>query len=108
MGNAYIFSLQPTFTQGLILGQFSILFLLVLVLKYLFFDPVATQPYKVTSYQPRIASDDGASPGFSGSREGQTVADGGHGKAVGVESADWLNILLHQVGTIERSLVFRE
>ena len=38
MGSNYIFSLTPTFTQGLILGQLSILALLVLVLKYLFLD----------------------------------------------------------------------
>lgn len=38
MGN-YVFSLTPTFTQGLLLGQLSIILILVLVLKYLFLLP---------------------------------------------------------------------
>ena len=38
MGSNYVFSLTPTFTQGLIIGQLSILALLYLVLKYLFLD----------------------------------------------------------------------
>jgi len=32
----YLFTLQPTFTQGLVLGQLSVFFLLALILKYLF------------------------------------------------------------------------
>lgn len=38
MSSNYIFSLTPTFTQGLVIGQLSILALLYLVLKYLFLD----------------------------------------------------------------------
>lgn len=38
MGSNYIFSLTPTFTQGLVLGQLSILLLLALILKYLFLE----------------------------------------------------------------------
>lgn len=33
-----LFSLTPTFTQGLVLGQLSILLLLAFILRYLFFD----------------------------------------------------------------------
>lgn len=33
-----LFSLTPTFTQGLVLGQISILLLLAFILRYLFFD----------------------------------------------------------------------
>ncbi|KIP02684.1 hypothetical protein PHLGIDRAFT_283987 [Phlebiopsis gigantea 11061_1 CR5-6] len=58
MGSAYIFTLQPTFTQGLVLGQVSILCLLVVILKYLFFDPATAQPYKATSYQPRFVREE--------------------------------------------------
>ncbi|KZT06868.1 maintenance of mitochondrial morphology protein 1 [Laetiporus sulphureus 93-53] len=98
MGEAYIFSLQPTFTQGLILGQFSILFLLVLILKYLFFDTVSDRSYRTSSYQPKVERDEdeegialiaerlGAMPGLE-------EKDGGSG----MESADWLNGLLRQV-----------
>lgn len=100
MANAYIFTLQPTFTQGLILGQFSILILLVFVLKYLFLDPISDQPYKSSSYQPRVVpdEDDGQSVASgAGKPLGNASGDGGSG----VESADWINILLHQVcGTI--------
>ena len=90
MANAYIFTLQPTFTQGLIIGQFSILFLLVVVLKYLFLDSASDQSYKSSSYQPQILrdEDDGQPP-----EKLQTNGDG----SGGVESADWINILLHQV-----------
>lgn len=42
MGNNYLLSLTPTFTQGLVLGQLSILFLLALILKYLFLEAETT------------------------------------------------------------------
>ena len=96
MGSAYIFALQPTFTQGLILGQVSILCLLVVILKYLFFDPVTAQPYKATSYQPRIVREEEevADVAIEVAAKGETE----NGKQVdGVESADWLNVLLHHV-----------
>lgn len=101
MGSAYIFSLTPTFTQGLILGQLSILCLLVVVLKYLFLDPVSVQPYKATSYQPRIVREDDASENNSeagGKPEVDTA-----GQSEGMESAGWLNILLHHVVDAYRS-----
>jgi maintenance of mitochondrial morphology protein 1 len=101
MANAHIFTLQPTFTQGLIIGQLSILFLLVVVLKYLFLDPVSDQPYKYSSYQPRPSRDDSDLQSSSDDVEkpsskktsGRADIDTGSG----VESADWINILLHQV-----------
>ncbi|PSR85874.1 hypothetical protein PHLCEN_2v5350 [Hermanssonia centrifuga] len=101
MGNAYIFSLTPTFTQGLVLGQLSILFLLVVILKYLFFDAVSDQPYKSFSYQPRIPREDEDVATARNEKElsQSDVVDG----KTGVESADWLNILLHQVVDSYRS-----
>ena len=94
MGSAYIFTLQPTFTQGLVLGQFSILCLLVVILKYLFFDPATAQPYKATSYQPRLVREEDDSDPQSGVK---ADVEATQGKAEGVESAGWLNILLHHV-----------
>lgn len=87
MGSNYIFSLQPTFTQGLILGQVSILFLLALILKYLFIDS-SESSVETSSYHPRLDSD-------------SSLRNHGHpshepdGK--GVESAEWFNMLLQQV-----------
>ena len=96
MGDAYIFSLQPTFTQGLVLGQLSILFLLFVLLKYLFFDAISDHPYKSVSYQPRIVREEEDEP----SEKPLAAAESTTGDACGgEESADWLNILLHQVGT---------
>ena len=96
MGAAYILTLQPTFTQGLILGQLSILCLLVVVLKYLFFDPATAQPYKATSYQPRVVREDEEQLDRAEFAE-KAGSEGGSGQADGVESAGWLNVLLHHV-----------
>lgn len=98
MGNAYIFSLQPTFTQGLILGQFSILFLLVLVLKYLFFDTVSDHAYRTSSYQPKIERDeDEDGIALVAERLAPKPAQDGKQSGNECESADWLNALLIQV-----------
>ncbi|KZT74721.1 maintenance of mitochondrial morphology protein 1 [Daedalea quercina L-15889] len=97
MGNAYIFSLQPTFTQGLILGQFSILFLLVLILKYLFFDTVADSAYRASSYQPKVDRDEGEGTALLAERFAAGLDKGGRAEAGGLESADWLNGVLRQV-----------
>lgn len=47
----YLLSLQPTFTQGLVIGQLSILVLLALVLKYLFLvsDPSTSHHLPTTT-----------------------------------------------------------
>ncbi|CCM00929.1 uncharacterized protein FIBRA_02976 [Fibroporia radiculosa] len=96
MGTAYFFTLQPTFTQGLILGQFSVLFLLIVVLKYLFLDGVSDRSYKTPSYQPKPEPDEeDAVPLLAeklGVRPGKDDQSGG-----GIESADWLNGILQQV-----------
>ncbi|KAI0257382.1 hypothetical protein BJV78DRAFT_1162276 [Lactifluus subvellereus] len=79
MGSAYMFSLQPTFTQGFILGQFSILALLAVVLKYLFFDTEHSQ--KVPVYAERDPPV--LQPTLPSAR-------------IESESTEWLNTLLHQ------------
>ncbi|KAJ6604332.1 maintenance of mitochondrial morphology protein 1 [Mycena vulgaris] len=96
MGNNYVFSLQPTFTQGLILGQLSILVLLVLILKYLFLD--STQyPFETSSYHPRVDNDLLLRKQNISSH---SMAESIDEKA---ESAEWFNMLLHQVVEIYRS-----
>lgn len=83
MGSGYIFSLQPTFTQGFILGQLSIFALLAVVLKYLFLDTESAQnvPERVPVSQPAHPS--------TCLDEKPTHAE--------PESTEWLNALLYQV-----------
>ncbi|KAI0639303.1 maintenance of mitochondrial morphology protein 1 [Trametes polyzona] len=92
MATAYIFTLQPTFTQGLILGQASIFLLLFLVLKYLFFDTDSSRPYRKASYQPKVEP---------GTDDNNIVLDrvelDTSLKDGAAESSEWLNVLLHQV-----------
>ncbi|KAJ7462699.1 maintenance of mitochondrial morphology protein 1 [Mycena galericulata] len=87
MGNNYVFSLQPTFTQGLILGQLSILVLLVLILKYLFLDSTE-YPFETSSYHPLKQN-------ISSQSVESTYEN--------AESAEWFNMLLHQIVEVYRS-----
>ena len=79
----YLLSLQPTFTQGLIIGQLSVLFLLALVLKYLFLvsDPSTAQHLPTTTTAPR------SQPKQDVSCEGRS------------ESTEWLNVIIGEVCT---------
>ncbi|KAI0778087.1 maintenance of mitochondrial morphology protein 1 [Trametes elegans] len=93
MATAYIFTLQPTFTQGLVLGQASILLLLFLVLKYLFFDADPNRPYRNASYQPKVEPADGEPiPARVEPGQFDTSLRGGE-----PESSEWLNVFLQQV-----------
>ncbi|TCD66384.1 ERMES complex subunit mmm1 [Steccherinum ochraceum] len=98
MGNAHIFTLQPTFTQGLILGQFSILVILFFVFKYLFFVSGKDDLQKALQYQPRlihngdVATEDESQAGYT--PESEIERNGG---GEGAESAVWLNLVLQQV-----------
>jgi maintenance of morphology protein 1 len=93
MGSNYIFSLTPTFTQGLVLGQFSILCLVVLILKYLFLD--STQyPFETSSYHPRVNST--LSPKDSEFDAEEPLVDG-------AETAEWFHALLQQLVAVYRS-----
>ncbi|KAJ3905472.1 maintenance of mitochondrial morphology protein 1 [Lentinula edodes] len=99
MGANYVFSLQPTFTQGFIFGQLSILVLLVFVLKYLFMDSTK-YPFETTSYHPRINSDS-----IMRSQKPYNQASDENELNKADESAEWLNLLLHQiVGTYRSKL----
>ncbi|EPQ60839.1 hypothetical protein GLOTRDRAFT_31727 [Gloeophyllum trabeum ATCC 11539] len=92
----YIFTLQPTFTQGLVIGQVSILLLIYFILKYLFFDATASHEH---SFQPaprkvvQVAEDGEPTSG------GEAKGKGGDGE----ESAEWFNMLLSQVIQTYRS-----
>ncbi|KAJ6627242.1 hypothetical protein B0H10DRAFT_1780248 [Mycena sp. CBHHK59/15] len=96
MGNNYVFSLQPTFTQGLILGQLSILVLLGLILKYLFLDSTE-YPFETSSYHPRVDNDLLLR---KQSISSHSIHESIDEKA---ESAEWFNMLLHQIVEIYRS-----
>lgn len=99
MGNAYIFSLQPTFTQGFFIGQLFSLCLVVFVFKYLFFDTTLERPYK-SSYQPRLERDV-TDPELITMTQRLRVLDGleGDPEKSSVESSEWLNVLVQQVRT---------
>jgi maintenance of morphology protein 1 len=87
MSSGDMFTFQPTFTQGLILGQCSILALLAVILKYLFFDTERSQ--KVPVYA------DPAPPVLQPSILSAHLGE--HPAPVEPESTQWLNTLLHQV-----------
>ncbi len=99
MGTAYVLTLEPTFTQGLIIGQFSILFLLFVILKYLFFD-FASGPSANFSYQPRLVINevDGILDDSvrDKPRRGTNGSESRSGD-IALESTDWLNVVLQQV-----------
>jgi maintenance of mitochondrial morphology protein 1 len=91
MGSNYVFSLQPTFTQGLILGQVSILFLLALILKYLFIDS-SESPVETSSYHPRLDNESSLRGHHKLSPPSRDTTE-----EKGAESAEWFNMLLQQV-----------
>lgn len=101
MGN-YIFTLTPTFTQGLILGQVSILLIVYFILKYLFFDSKSVQIHEEPDeedepvFRPSFSAEKFISTAFLKTKvkEDDEEFDGGS-----VESAEWLNVLLKQVGS---------
>ncbi|TFY72893.1 hypothetical protein EVG20_g118 [Dentipellis fragilis] len=97
MGNNYVFSLQPTFTQGLILGQLSILVLLILVLKYLFLDSSSRHTHAGSAYQPRTSRD------VSALSQKLLSEQEKYGEEGASESTEWFNVVLNQVVEAYRS-----
>lgn len=100
---ASVFTLQPTFTQGFILGQLSILILLALILKYLFLDSV-TEPG--TPYT--IASVPIGRPSNKEQSEKQSLDQDSSVETLpvlpeGSESTEWFNLIIHEVGHKELS-----
>lgn len=99
MGSNYIFSLTPTFTQGLIIGQLSILLLLALILKYLFLDTGPPPPYDAGPVHfPANTTLERDRKDRTASRTHFTVGDDSleleNGEA---ESARWFNLVVRQV-----------
>jgi maintenance of morphology protein 1 len=89
MGSSYALFGYPTFTQGLILGQFSVLLCLALLIKYLFLAPTES-PFETSSYHTKVDRDP--------SREPIYLAENTKEKDLNAlpESAEWLSILLRQ------------
>jgi maintenance of morphology protein 1 len=86
-----LLSLQPTFTQGLIVGQASVLVLLLVVLRYLFLDTDSTLPYiRSPLVEEKKDSRHFELPAVS--HDADIV-----GGAKEPESAEWLNLILYQV-----------
>ncbi|KAI6044974.1 hypothetical protein EDC04DRAFT_2637830 [Pisolithus marmoratus] len=95
MGSNYVFSLTPTFTQGLVLGQLSILVLLVLVLKHLFFVSPVDQS-DIPNFHPRTVPDH---PSWN--RTPKVEEDSP--REASLESAVWFNLLARQVIDVYRA-----
>lgn len=97
---SYVFSLTPTFTQGLILGQLSILLLLAIILKYLFLDTQPAPPYEPLPYA--VKPSDGERAAL---RNHAVPSEDEPGpKDFTTESAEWFNLLLQQVREPKRHL----
>ena len=101
MGN-YIFTLTPTFTQGLVLGQLSILLLVYFILKYLFFDPKSARHPEESPeedapfFRPSFPAEKFISTAFL---QKKVKEQDGERDEDSVESAEWLNVLLKQVSS---------
>jgi len=87
----YIFSLQPTFTQGLILGQLSVFFLLTLILKYLFWH-TGPEPHLI-SLPPNLSQQRRK----FGKKDDTSLDSDSIPEEDRDESMEWLNSLLHRV-----------
>ena len=101
MGN-YIFTLTPTFTQGLILGQASILLLVYFILKYLFFDSKSAQLLEESSeedaplFRPSFSAEKFITTAFLQTKAKKQDEERDEDST---ESAEWLNVLLKQVSS---------
>jgi maintenance of mitochondrial morphology protein 1 len=100
---AYVLTLHPTFTQGFILGQLSILLLLALILKYLFLD---------SSTEPMASPSAPLAHLANGTRESVIKLEPLGSKPLldqeesvdtpvalpdGKESMEWFNLIIHEV-----------
>ncbi len=83
---------QPTFTQGFIIGQLSILFLLGAILKYLFFESNQDDPLQAASYHQQVENDT-----FLRRRNLHVQKTATEEEPPESESSEWLNVLLKQV-----------
>ena len=90
----YLLSLTPTFSQGLVLGQLSIIVVLWLILKYLFLTQSSEES---PLYHPIPKSSKADGPAY------QQTEDSIDRSIEDVESAEWFNMLAQQITEVYRS-----
>ncbi|KAF8807557.1 maintenance of mitochondrial morphology protein 1 [Phlegmacium glaucopus] len=88
---------QPTFTQGLVIGQLSILILLGMILKYLFLES-SQYPLETASYHQQVDND-----AFLRKRDLKAPNINLDQDSNPFESTKWFNTLLSQVVDVYRS-----
>jgi maintenance of morphology protein 1 len=84
---------QPTFTQGLIIGQLSILLLLGAILKYLFFEQSQDDTLQAATPSP-YQGDEGAFLRHRHLHAQKTAIQDGIPES---ETTEWLSVLMKQV-----------
>ncbi|KDQ08454.1 hypothetical protein BOTBODRAFT_165878 [Botryobasidium botryosum FD-172 SS1] len=97
-----LFSLTPTFTQGLVLGQFSILTLLYFIVRYLFLDTTSQQADSNPSSPTLVPTP------LHPQKDRAAAANGGvdiclDSASRSPESAEWLSELAEQVIQVYRA-----
>ncbi|KDR85151.1 hypothetical protein GALMADRAFT_131883 [Galerina marginata CBS 339.88] len=97
MSGSFPLFFQPTFTQGLIIGQLSILLLLGLILKYLFLES-SQYPHQAASYHQQVDTD-----AFLRQRNFQARKNVPQYDPEAFESTEWFNTLLRQIVDVYRS-----
>ena len=89
----FLLLFQPTFTQGLVIGQLSILILLGMILKYLFLES-SQYPLETASYHQQVDSD-----AFLRKRDLEVPNVSLDQDSGASESTKWFNTLLSHVRT---------
>ena len=96
-----LLSLQPTFLQGFVVGQISILLLLALVLKYLFFESAPPGSPTVLAPLPAPRSQQRDAPGApSDAKQTSASVDAKcslDSRVAGIESVEWFNLIIREV-----------
>lgn len=91
MSSGFLIGFKPTFTQGLIIGQLSILILLGMILKYLFLES-SQYPHETVAYHQQVNND-----AFNPQKSYQTRQTMPEYDPNASESTEWFNTLLQQV-----------
>jgi len=86
---AYVLTIHPTFTQGFIIGQLSILILLALILKYLFLDS-SNEPLMPGLLAPSVTIQESTDTLEPINMESLPSPEG-------LESAEWFNLIIREV-----------
>lgn len=91
MSSGFPFGFKPTFTQGLIIGQLSILILLGMILKYLFLES-NQYPHETVAYHQQVDND-----AFGRDKPFQTRQNIPDYDPNASESTEWFNTVLREV-----------